>query len=58
MHMVKVTIRSEVKLHLKSGLSSNNLCPVQDSGSLAVFKVTARDQGRYKGPSGGLCYIL
>ena len=25
---------------------------VQDSGSLAVFKVTARDQGHYKGPSG------
>ena len=30
-----------------------NLCPVQDSGSLAVFKVTARDQlGHYQGPSG------
>ena len=28
------------------------LHPVQDSGSLAVFKVTARDQGHYKGPSG------
>ena len=25
---------------------------VQDSGFLAVFKVTARDQGHYKGPSG------
>ena len=25
---------------------------MQDSGSLAVFKVTARDQGHYKGPSG------
>ena len=25
---------------------------MQDSGSLAVFKVTARDQGQYKGPSG------
>ena len=24
----------------------------QGQGSLAVFKVTARDQGRYKGPSG------
>ena len=24
----------------------------QDQGSLAVFKVTARDQGHYKGPSG------
>ena len=31
---------------------NNNLCPVQGSGSLAVFKVTARDQGHYKGPSG------
>ena len=31
---------------------NDNLCPVQDSGSLAVFKVTARDQGHYKGPSG------
>ena len=29
-----------------------NQNPVQDSGSLAVFKVTARDQGHYKGPSG------
>ena len=26
---------------------NNNLCPMQDSGSLAVFKVTARDQGQY-----------
>ena len=25
---------------------------MQDSGSLAVFKVTARDQGHYKGHSG------
>ena len=25
---------------------------MQDSGSLAMFKVTARDQGHYKGPSG------
>ena len=25
---------------------------MQDSGSLAVFKVTARDQGHFKGPSG------
>ena len=25
---------------------------MQDSGSLAVFKVTARDQGHYKAPSG------
>ena len=25
---------------------------MQDSDSLAVFKVTARDQGHYKGPSG------
>ena len=25
---------------------------MQDSCSLAVFKVTARDQGHYKGPSG------
>ena len=31
---------------------NDNLCPVQDPGSLAVFKVTARDQGHYKGPSG------
>ena len=28
---------------------NNNLCPVQDSGSLVVFKVTARDQGHFKG---------
>ena len=25
---------------------------MQDYGSLAVFKITARDQGHYKGPSG------
>ena len=31
---------------------NDNLCLVQDSGSLAVFKVTARDQGHYKGPLG------
>ena len=31
---------------------NDNLYPVQDSGSLAVFKVTARDQGHYKGPWG------
>ena len=31
---------------------NDNLCPVQDSGSSAVFKVTARDQGHYKGPLG------
>ena len=31
---------------------NDNLCPVQDPGSLAVFKVTARDQGCYKWPSG------
>ena len=30
----------------------------QGQGSLAVFKVTARDQGHYKGSSGGICYIL
>ena len=31
---------------------NGNLRPVQDCGSLAVFRVTARDQGKYKGPSG------
>ena len=31
---------------------NDKLHPVQDSGSLAVFKVTARDQGHYKRPSG------
>ena len=31
---------------------NDKLRSVQDSGSLAVFKVTARDQGHYKGPSG------
>ena len=31
---------------------NEKLRPVQDCGSLAVFKVTARDQGHYKGPSG------
>ena len=32
-------------------IQNDNLCPVQDSGSLAVFKVTARDQSQYKGLS-------
>ena len=31
---------------------NDSLRPVQDSGTLAVFKVTARDQSHYKGPSG------
>ena len=30
----------------------DNLCLVQDSGSLAVFKVTARDHCHDKGPLG------
>ena len=37
---------------------NDNLWPVQDSGSLAVLRVTARDQGQYEGPFGGICYIL
>ena len=31
---------------------------MQDSGSLAVFKVTARDQGHYKGPLGHLLHTV
>ena len=38
---------------------------MQDSGSLDVFKVTARDQGHYKGPLGAFitycnisCFLL
>ena len=31
---------------------------MQDSGSLAVFKVTARDQGHYKGPSGAFLHTV
>ena len=31
---------------------NDKLRPAQDSGSLAVFKVRARDLGHYKGPSG------
>ena len=27
---------------------NDNLCSVQDSGSLALYKVTAGDQGHYK----------
>ena len=43
-----VTIKIKV-LCQRSGSSrklkqNDNLCPVQDSGSMAVFKVTARDQ--------------
>ena len=33
----KVRVTQKVK-------QNDNLCPVQDSGSMAVFKVTARDQ--------------
>ena len=31
---------------------------MRDSGSLAVFKVTARDQGRYKGLRGHLLHTV
>ena len=36
--------RSESQRKVKQ---NDFLCPVQDSGSLAVFKVTAGDQGQY-----------
>ena len=37
---------------------TDNLCPVPDSGSLAVFKVTARDQGHYQGPPGAFVGVV
>ena len=37
---------------------NDNLCPLQDSGSLAVFKVTARNQGHCKEPSGHLLHTV
>ena len=37
---------------------NDNLCPVQDSSPFAVFKVTARDQGQYKGLRGHLLYTV
>ena len=37
---------------------NDKLRPVQDSGSLAVFKVTTRDQGHYKRPSGHLLHTV
>ena len=49
-HIIKIKVlypRSHRKVK-----QNDNLCPVQDSGSLAVFKVTSRDQGHYKRPSG------
>ena len=53
------------KVRVTQKSQNNNLCPVQDSGSFAVFKVTARDQGHYKGPSGAFvtycnisCYLF
>ena len=49
MPKVNITIMSDVAQKSKT---NDKLRPVQDSGSLAVFKVTARDQGHYKGPSG------
>ena len=39
------------KVRIRKVKQNDNLCPVQDSGSLAMFKVTARDQDQYKGPS-------
>ena len=42
----------KVRVTQKSKTQYDNLCPVQDSGSLAVFKVTASDQSHHKGPSG------
>ena len=32
--------------------------PLQDPGSMAVFKVTARGQRSIKGAFGGICYIM
>ena len=44
--------RNQVRGSHRKVKQNDNLRPMQDSGSLAVFKVTARDQGQYKGPSG------
>ena len=61
--VVRLTDRPDMTLDVYRGrkttiqykMTSYVLCK---TGSLAVFKVTARDQGHYKGPSGGICYIL
>ena len=37
---------------------NDNVCPLQDSGSLAVFKVTARDQGNIRGLRGHLLHTV
>ena len=55
-------VRCQIELKIRSEMTSYVLCK---TGSLAEFKVTARDQGHYKGPSGAFvtycnisCYIL
>ena len=47
-----------VRISHRKVKQNDNLCLVRDSGSLAVFKVTARHQVQYKGPFGCICNIL
>ena len=56
--MVKIKVLCPRSGSHRKVKQNDNLCPVQDSGSLAVLKATTRDQGQYKGPLGGICYIL
>ena len=63
--IIKIKVLCPRSGSLRKVKQNDNLCPVQDCGSLAVFKVTARDQGHYKGPSGAFvtycnisCFIL
>ena len=50
--IIKIKVRCPRSGSHRKVKQNNKLRPVQDSGSLAVFKVTARDQGHYKGPLG------
>ena len=57
-------VRCQIELKIRSEMTSYVLCKT-DSVSLAVFKVTARDQGHNKGTSGAFvtycnssCFVL
>ena len=45
--MIKIKVLCSWSGSHRKVKQNDNLCPVQDSGSLAVFKVKARDQGHY-----------
>ena len=50
--MIKIKVFRPISGSHRKVKQNDNLCIVQDSDSLAVFKVTATDQPHYNGPSG------